>query len=664
MVDKLYSDLNKGAWSAIVAYTVGDFVDVNGSSYVCIANNTNQTPPNATYWALIASKGDKGDAGDEIELQKTATHIQWRYTDGEWSNLVALSDLVGPIGPDGEQGIQGIQGVAGKEVEIQVSGGYIQWKYDSDESWTNLIEVATLVGPQGDDGTDGVDGANSYVYIAYASDDSGTDFTLTFDSELNYVAIKHTTTAIASPIVSDFTGLWKNYKGPTGATGPAGEGSGDVLGPATNNDNYLPQWNGANSKTLKNGVPIPSGGLAGLTALGDKVDKITGKGLSTEDYTSIEKTAVGTIGDKADKTNVLEKTNVTSFTPTADYHPSTKKYVDDQVATAVVGLLDYRGSYDASTNLYPATGGSGIAGAILKGDFWRCSVAGTLDGKPVTIGDLIICLNDTPGQTASNWDVVESDLGFIPEDVANKSTNTSLGTSDTLYPSQKAVKDYVDNHTPNLGTIINAATEKTTPVDADMVGLMDSEHTNLLYKLSWANIKATIKAYYDAVTATLTNKTLTSPKLNEDVALTATSTELNNLHSKTLNLGAWTSFTPSWTNLTVGSGTNVGYYCQIGKTILYRISLTFAANTSVSSFIYCAFPVTTNLTSPYIQYGRVTFYDTSSDVFNFGIHWGDNEVSTLNAASTYLLKAGANATVPFTFATGDIITIEGEYEAA
>jgi hypothetical protein len=35
-------------------------------------------------------------------------------------------------------------------------------------------------------------------------------------------------------------------------------------------------------------------------------------------------------------------------------------------------------------------------------------------------------------------------LGFTPENVANKSTNTALGTSDTLYPTQKAVKTYVD----------------------------------------------------------------------------------------------------------------------------------------------------------------------------------------------------------------------------
>jgi hypothetical protein len=35
-------------------------------------------------------------------------------------------------------------------------------------------------------------------------------------------------------------------------------------------------------------------------------------------------------------------------------------------------------------------------------------------------------------------------LLFKPENVANKSTSTSLGTSDTLYPTQNAVKNYVD----------------------------------------------------------------------------------------------------------------------------------------------------------------------------------------------------------------------------
>ena len=36
--------------------------------------------------------------------------------------------------------------------------------------------------------------------------------------------------------------------------GTDGAGSGDVLGPATNTADYIPQWNGSNSKTLKNGI--------------------------------------------------------------------------------------------------------------------------------------------------------------------------------------------------------------------------------------------------------------------------------------------------------------------------------------------------------------------------------------------------------------------------
>jgi hypothetical protein len=74
-------------------------------------------------------------------------------------------------------------------------------------------------GDKGDTGSAGADGDDSYVYIAYASANDGTGFTLTFNSALDYIAIKNTTTAIVSPQASDFAGLWKNYKGVTGASG-------------------------------------------------------------------------------------------------------------------------------------------------------------------------------------------------------------------------------------------------------------------------------------------------------------------------------------------------------------------------------------------------------------------------------------------------------------
>lgn len=37
---------------------------------------------------------------------------------------------------------------------------------------------------------------------------------------------------------------------------------------------------------------------------------------------------------------VLTLTNTTQFTPTADYHPATKKYVDDAISTSVTSALN------------------------------------------------------------------------------------------------------------------------------------------------------------------------------------------------------------------------------------------------------------------------------------------------------------------------------------
>ncbi len=107
----------------------------------------------------------------------------------------------------------------------------------------------------------------------------------------------------------------------------------------------------------------------------------------------------------------------------------------------VVGLLDDRGNHDASGNTYPSTGGSGAAGAILKGDLWTISVAGTIGGHPVTPGDFIRALVDTPGTTDSNWAIAENNLGYVAENSANKVTSLSGASTDTQYPSAKLTYD-------------------------------------------------------------------------------------------------------------------------------------------------------------------------------------------------------------------------------
>jgi hypothetical protein len=106
------------------------------------------------------SPGAAGADGAEIELQATATHLQWRYVGAaSWTNLVALSEITGPPGADGANGQDGPPGADGREVELQTTATHVQWRYVGGSSWTDLIALSELEGPAGADGLDGDDGA-------------------------------------------------------------------------------------------------------------------------------------------------------------------------------------------------------------------------------------------------------------------------------------------------------------------------------------------------------------------------------------------------------------------------------------------------------------------------------------------------------------------------
>jgi hypothetical protein len=56
-----------------------------------------------------------------------------------------------------------------------------------------------------------------------------------------------------------------------------------------------------------------------------------------------------------------------------------------------------------------------------------------------------------------------------------------------------------DETVTTLGAKTNAATDKLTPVDADLLGLVDSVAANILKKLTWSNLKTTLKIYFDTI---------------------------------------------------------------------------------------------------------------------------------------------------------------------
>jgi hypothetical protein len=166
----------------------------------------------------------------------------------------------------------GQQGEAGADATIAV-GDVTDVPYGTPPTVTNvgtpgeaIFDFELETGPDGDPGLDGDD---AYCYIAYASDDIGTDFTTTFNAALNYIAILSTDTEIPSPAVGDFAGLWKNYKGATGAPGASGHVIQDETDPMTARANLNFEGAGVtvtddegNDATK---VTIPGGG-GGVTA--------------------------------------------------------------------------------------------------------------------------------------------------------------------------------------------------------------------------------------------------------------------------------------------------------------------------------------------------------------------------------------------------------------
>jgi FlaG/FlaF family flagellin (archaellin) len=180
---------------------------------------------------------------------------------------------------------------------------------------------------------------------------------------------------------------------------------------------------------------------------------------------------------------------------------ATQAYADGLVA----GLLDDRGSYNASSNLFPSTGGSGTAGAIKKGDIWYISVAGSLGGIPVTIGDSVRALVDSPAQTTSNWSVLETNIGYVPENVDNKKTTmTGNESSNIFYLTAKAIYDWATGLFELLSNKKSTITASATdyPNSNAVIAYINSLNLRRIYYTAMSGATAVTGSTANAVTYT------------------------------------------------------------------------------------------------------------------------------------------------------------------
>lgn len=148
--------------------------------------------------------------------------------------------------------------------------------------------------------------------------------------------------------------------------------------------------------------------------------------------------------------------------------------------------------------------------------------------------------------------------------------------------------------------------------------------------------------------------------------LTADSTAATGLAWATPSAGGtWQSWTPTIGNFTLGNGTAVYRYVQIGKLVSFYIQITLGSTSSVVGGSNWSLPV--NAVYHNWSQGAVM---TKSGVGNYDgtceEGFGSYSYVTLNAIQTnaaYATLTGAGATVPFTFANGDQIRMYGTYEA-
>lgn len=120
------------------------------------------------------------------------------------------------------------------------------------------------------------------------------------------------------------------------AWAPTNPASGsDVFAKVTVNDTSSGYLNAKINVTglLTKSIVNPSGNeVLTLDLVNGSIDHTAIQNIGTNSHAAIDShisTTNSTLALKANITDVLVKTNVTVYTPSADYHPATKKYVDD-----------------------------------------------------------------------------------------------------------------------------------------------------------------------------------------------------------------------------------------------------------------------------------------------------------------------------------------------
>ena len=236
-------------------------------------------------------KGDKGDTGEKGATgERGPQGLQGeRGLQGDRGEK-GEQGIQGPVGPKGEQGEQGIQGIQGPQGEPGPQGP----KGDTG-SGLNIkgeLDSESQLPQEGVSGDAWLISGNLYVYV-------GENGNIESNPKWSNVGSIQGPAGPQGPVGS---------KGEQGEPGPKGEPGAD-------------------------GAPGIQGPKGDPGQKGEKGDPGSDASVTKQ---NVEAVLTGDITSHNHDSRYISKSNTSTYTPTTDYHPATKKYVDDTVAAVDV----------------------------------------------------------------------------------------------------------------------------------------------------------------------------------------------------------------------------------------------------------------------------------------------------------------------------------------
>lgn len=127
--------------------------------------------------------------------------------------------------------------------------------------------------------------------------------------------------------------------------------------------------------------------------------------------------------------------------------------------------------------------------------------------------------------------------------------------------------------------------------------------------------------------------------------------------------GAYSTWTPSIGNISIGNGTITGRFSQVGNTVSFSLKVTFGSTTTISGSPNFVLPVTANSVATFVCY----ILDTGVAAYLANAYCPSGTtvyLDLIDTTSSRALLTSFSSTSPFTWGNGDLISISGSYEVA